>query len=707
MVQSFAILKVSVRLVLATFATVAIGVVLSTYATDAFAAKSSQSDRAYPREVERAEMLGQIDALQTQALQIDFSGAASPAEQNFLRLFKTKFWPVSAVMSTQNEKASLLYVMIDRALYNDEAEKKSWELEKDRLENEIDRLQTSDERRAVIRELAEASTGLDGDLPRMARQMLADQVYGFTAAELPLLNRLTEIMTAIQRIANDSPISRELARTARETDEIQKKFIRGDMNFEEAARALEALAPRSHSALGQYVATEARELLNEAAIIRTKLAAAKGFANWADFQLATKERLYKDGYRSVSDRVSFLRELLQSTKATHKAFLEQRAKEISGVPADLKADIFRLRSSQNILFAPPTDSLISEYFPVERIEETWRTTMIESGFTATAVDRIRLDSYPRPGKQSHAYMMNARSHQPNTFRIDARTLNTKIPRQLPKKWMPALIYIVQNMRTDGPSDYSTAFHEGGHGLDFSHRQDVLGFGQDSSYAETHSMTMERFFDDLPFLLSVAKTREGHALDREKAEAYLANVAANRLSSLRAQSLNALYDLELWNHAYKEGGEDFVSRSTRLSAELSKAYMFVDPTRVVNGVDGRFGRYSTSHFYSGQVRYIGYVYAEMAAEMTYVRLLDILEATTGRRSLLNQPSIAKLLTEGYYKTGFLKPFPLATEDFARKPFNAREAASSINAAVDSWVRSRRQAAMTSKISSCDGLFTSAM
>lgn len=660
-------------------------------------ATSEASDR-YPREEERAALLNAINLLQAQKLQINFVSQTSPQAVSFLSIFKNEFWPVSLKLGALDEKASLLYVGVDRALYNDAAEKKQWNDQVLQLESEMNGIRSSKEYQDLIKRMSEAAQGLEGELADFARKAYKHQLQSaFTEAELPFQNRLTELQQKIKTIANEAPVSKHLAESEREAIAIEKRRLNGEISFAEATSAIEALRARSGAALGQYVAQNARELLAEAAIIRTKLAQTKGFKNWAEYQTSANEHLYKSGYKTAADRIPFLRELLASTKSAHKAFLEQRAKEVPGVPQELIQDIFKLRPSQQSFFSLPTEALISEYFPVENVQEVWRQTMRQSGFSPTAVERINLDSYPRENKQTHAYMLTARSHQPETFIVDGRTMKVTVPRQLPNRWMPAMIYIVQNMRADGINAYSTGFHEGGHALDYSHRQDVLGKGQDSSYSETHSMTMELFFSDRDFLLSLGKTREGKSIPPEKVDEYIGNSGLNNLASLRGQSLNALFDLELWNHAYVEGGEDFVSRAARLNRELTKEYMFALNGQVVDGIDNAYRMFSTDHFYGGQVRYIGYIYAEMAAKMTYDRLLDILEETTGRRTLLNQPSLAKLLIDGYYKRGFGEPFPGATESFVRSKFDATAAARKFDQSIQLWISSRNA------IRTCESIF----
>lgn len=664
----------------------------------------AQPTGEYPRAEERAKMLAELER-PPQVLQIDFNSKVGSREQAFLEIFAREYWPIATKLEALSLRASILYVAIDRALYNDEAENKAWEATQVAAEKEADAINASEQKQEIVRRLARAAEGLTGDLPDLARQNAENQErFVFGEADLPLKNRLTEVEAAIQSIANNSPVARHLDHYSRRSIEIDRAFRRGELSFAQATGQIEAMAKKNYAAHGQYIATAARALLDEAAILRTELARRKGFKNWAEYQLSANARYFAPDLQSIASRTAFLDSLLTSTKEAHRAFLQQRIREIPGVPQAIRRDVAKIRRSQLSLLNLPTESIVAEYFPVGNVEAVWKEAMKASGFSPSVVDGYSLDSYPRRGKQTHAYMANVKSHQPTQFRIDARTMKVAVPRAVPGRWTPALIYVVQNFRADGLDSYVTAFHEGGHYLDYKHRRDALGFGQASSYSETHSTTMEHFFADPQFLLAVGRAKDGTAIPEVKVREYLANEAGNRLGSLRGQSVNALFDLQLWDHAYEPGGESFVDRSLRLQAELYERYMFSRQGVFLDGIDARYGRYSTDHFYGGQVRYIGYIFADVAAKLSYQRLLDVLEKTTGRRTLLNQPSLAKLLIDGYYKDGFALPFPLATERFTGQPFDPKAMAAAVNRSVEGWISSRPAAPSGGiRLASCQGLF----
>src|SRR5581483_2405682 len=108
----------------------------------------------------------------------------------------------------------------------------------------------------------------------------------------------------------------------------------------------------------------------------------------------------------------------------------------------------------------------------------------------------------------------------------------------------AIISIVQNYRDDGPEAMSTAFHEGGHFLDYSHRADLLGNGSATAYSETHSMMMETFLTDPEFLNATARARDGTAIPKELMQKFIANHRVNQLFEFRKITARALFDLLL-------------------------------------------------------------------------------------------------------------------------------------------------------------------
>nr|HPI41556.1 M3 family metallopeptidase [Pseudobdellovibrionaceae bacterium] len=445
---------------------------------------------------------------------------------------------------------------------------------------------------------------------------------------------------------------------------------------------LEKLKEHSMAAHGHFIATQSNRDLNEIAVLRTQLARSKGFKNWAEYQLASNKQHYMPGYQKPSERIEFLKSVLKLTYSTHEKFLHARLQEL-----DSSLRVENLSESQISLLNLPGAVFLKDYFPIENVNEFWQRTMAESGFSESSIKSIQFDNFPRAGKQTHAYMMSARGWKPRHFILDSTSdagLFLRTPdsrwRNNVNEWDPSLIYIVQNMRTNGIASFRTLFHEGGHGLDFSFREDHLSQGQDSSYTETHSKTMEMFFKDREFIERTAQKLNGEKPSSELIEAYFKNSRWNDFISFRYQISNALYDLELWNREYKSG-DDFVQSALDLDEKYQRKYFFGKTETLQGALNSSYGKFATGHFYGGQVRYIGYVFAQMAATMTYERLLDKFEELNGRRTLSEQSTLADELIKGYYTKGFLQPFPQATEVFTGKKFDALAISQSILAQVE--------------------------
>ncbi|MGE4232601.1 MAG: M3 family metallopeptidase [Bacteriovoracia bacterium] len=608
--------------------------------------------------------------------------SANPKTKKFIEQFQSKIWPRLQRFKELSVRASALMTALDRALYNNEDEKKLWMKSKDDSSNEFQKITTSKEWQNDVKKWAQLSKGLKGELAECARRMWEDIELGeFTEKEMPMLERLTAISTEISNISNTSPIVPKLAGTEKAINDTIKDFFDKKLEFDAAWKKIESYQKESRTAHGQDTATKARDLLHEAAVIRTKLAKSKKFKTWAQYVLAQQARHYSAQFKKPEDRIRFLEKLLKATKAPYIAFLKKRTNEIKG------ASFKDLRMSQLSLLTLEDETLIRPYFQKERIEDEWAKAMKESGFNPDKLKTIYLDGYPRENKYTHAYMNNASDHEPKTLEISAKTLNVTSPKD-ESKWNPAQIYIVQNYRDDGPNAWTTAFHEGGHALDYAHRKDLLGYGAAYGYVETHSMMMERFFDDIEYLTQIGKTKDGKRLSKDLAGKYVNHSKINELVKNRTQVAYALYDLLLWNHAYldsqKGTPDDFVGRANKIFGELIEEARQAKGA-VIDDIDWRMSAFATGHFYSGEVRYFGYIVADMAAELSAKALWEKLKKKTGRKTFYKQPSLANILIAGYYEKGFLEPFPKSVEKFTGKPFSPKDYTSSMVEAIEDYGR----------------------
>lgn len=635
----------------------------------------------YPRAEERAKVLELLKEVKARegTLEISDWDQRTEKEKAFLDHYRTQIFPFEIEYERLQSVAGILSVSIDRALYNDEAEKNAWIAEMDAAEIQASSKVAAEEYKVALKRSAELAAGLTGELPDEARKSYEyDQLKGFNETLMPLVEKLTRMSTIITQKSNLSKVTgNDLAVYQQGLEDLEKDFRAGRIGFADATRKIAELWSKGFHAKGEDLATTAREELNETARIRTELARAKGFSNWAEYVTASEKYTHERGFATAEERIAFLTRVLEETLPAQIRFRQWLKAQHPGIPSE------NIDNRNSFLLVPETDTMVTEYFPVENVNNFWHQTMLEMGFTPQSYENINLDSFPRENKQTHAYMANVVSMRPKQVRLVPGKLNFELPAP-GEAWSPAMIYIVQNARIDGMDAYSTVFHEGGHGLDYSHRLSVIGVGTAYGYTETASMTMERFFADREFLLAKGRTRDGRQIPAAVVDQFLENQAMLAAIGSRGQVFNALFDLLIWKEAYTSSSTPFVDRMMQIYDELQAKY-FPGPKVFPPDVRPGSRMLATSHFYSGEVRYFGYIVADMSAQMTADALWDFALETSGRRTFLNQPTLAKKLIEGQYQRGHSKKFPLSVEEFTGKKFRPESLIQTINGAVPDLVR----------------------
>ena len=636
----------------------------------------------YPTSGERQKILDAIESIEGEEIPLRFVGYEQRTEQEkaFLEFYKNNIYPVEMKSRRLSGIEGLLRVALDRALYENETEKQEWMEKRNELIREIEEESTSLKWKRAIRKWAQLSRGLRGRLAREAREAVRkDRLAGFSTRERPLLNRLVELETTIRQYSNESSVTGEdLSEYEKASSELEKQFRAREITLEQLKKRLQELWPKGRHAKGHDVLQRIAPLLNEVAIIRTRLAQSKGFENWAQYQLAPRKNTYGRGFRTVDDHIRFMEQVLsgtlESAKNFHQAVLANAGytqKDVQGVPLKF--------------FMPEDENLVRDYFIAEDVNNVWLQTMRESGFEDSELMRISLDSFPRTNKYTHAYMASVLDTIPKEIVLYTDILDFKVPVFGSQNYHPAAIFIVQNVIDNGYGQYETVFHEGGHALDYTYRRGVLEKIPSYAYTETNSTTMESFFDDLQFLLAKGKDRRGQSLDQKTAESFIVNKKLNKHYMDRNQHLNALFDLAIWNEPYLEGGPEFTERFLAIYEDLRNRYFPKGRAWVPEGVAIGSYKFSTSHFYSGSVRYHGYIYADMAAQEITEYLVRFLGLTTGRHSLYRQPSLARELIERLYERGFTRPFPLAIEEFTGKKFEPLKLIKRTNEALGRFAR----------------------
>lgn len=644
------------------------------------------------RQEEAAKMKALLDAgAPLSSIEFVDLESASAAEKAFVNFYAQQVFSFNQKTQELGFLAGWYNIALDRALYENEAQKAEWIKSKDEASQKVNALVYGDAWKKTVQDWAKLSEGLTGPLADHARSLWREMQRGsIDAAMIPTQDRVDELQTKIDLLANDSEFAGNLSSVAEAISKIRQQFDRGEISLNEGAALIEKERARGEQAQSQDVGEKGRDFLHEAAVLRTKLANSKDFETWSAFQVAVQSEPYSEPFLSVQGRIEFLEGLLAKTDPVLYKLLNYLADK-TGVKVE------DLRESHLVLLQPDIDSF-GQYFPLEQVDSLWAKAMLESGFTQANLDLISRDNGTRPGKYTHAYMSDLTHRQPKVFRVNAKKLSLELPASNSfDDWFPANIFIVQSLFSDSVADIRTQFHEGGHALHYTYEEKPLGESSAYGYVEIHSMTMENFLLDFDFLKANAKTRDGKRPTDEEIATYIRNAKIIDLIGFRQLVSRALFELKLWDYNYTADGENFVDRAVELWGQIISRGTGVHGTEN-HGVDstGR-GPLNAPHFRSGWVEYIGYVLAGISANMTTNTLLNRLEADTGRRSFYNQPSIAPRMIEAYYKTGFSQKFPKPVEAYTGEVFSVDSYAADFEKAVDELTTTKPAAGCDDHIS----------
>ena len=621
----------------------------------------------FDRVAEKNRML-QIETVdRTQTLNLVGLESADEKTKAFLEFYKNHIWPQEQTLKNLGIHMSIVNVMVDRALYDNEEESKKWIDDVVKTESEINEISNSAAWKAAIAEWARLAEGLTGELADHARKLGEDiKISAFSEDMIPTLNRVSELSAAIQNKANTVPAAALRESAEEKIIEASSRYLKGELNLSQATSAIQEAELNGDIKFGNELQAAAGDALNEAAVLRTNLARSKGFRSWAEYQNAVGKKAYAESLQSVENQIHFMEEILRLTRPAFDHFLSVRRTEMG-----LESHLPWTNAQIDFLTKLPDDALVAPYFPKEEGEGRWRQAMEESGYSPDLLNNIHLDSLPRANKMGHGgYMAPLTVLTAKTLSIDSSTLTVDTG----SDFYPAAIEIVQNLRSDGAEGHITAYHEGGHALHYSTENNPLGVGSAYGYVEVHSMTMEHFLTDISHITRTAKDRNGNAIPRDLAQEFIENYSINELLQLRMLATRSLFDLKLWNTEYlaaeqNNGYGSYVATSKRLYEQLFSEHMAYEaaPTPEYDWSAYSFVR---PHFRSAEVQYSGYVFALMASTLTAEALLDRLETATGKRSLDQQYSIASHLIP-FYERGFATPFPQSVENFTGKQFSVAD------------------------------------
>ncbi len=518
-----------------------------------------------------------------------------------------------------------------------------------------------------IREWARLAQGLQGDLPDVARMLDRDRELESYAPHLKMkLDEVHRLESEYEMALNAAPSNARLPEYTQARAEIRRRFKAGEISLDQARSELRAvlMLPMGYHRIGFEAAQAKGENLNRMAVLRSQLAKAKGFPNWSAYTLEVSGQGYTAEYRGVENQRRFLKNLIAALMPIYLQTLDARIREMGLERADLD-----IRLQDLGFFSPPGIEQLRAYFPDDKITDIWQEVLFESGYSPEVLSQILVDDKIRKGKNtSMAYMSGFFGPYDNDTIVDAETLS--FPPNPGPFQNPGFVYIMQTYVGGGLADLQTAFHEGGHGLERVLKNKTRATDEAYGYVEVPSMTSERYVSDPHVVFDKAVPVNGQRPTLEEVKTYITSLKRGKVLALIQMSQTALLDTELWAYDYSQPqAQTFLERIEQLTKEtdlLGKQFPDIETATPLF-----YHNVSTTHYTSGNVRQIGYVYAEIASIMMAEHFSDRLETLTGRRSWHKQPLLAGLFEKELYSEGWKLPFPKNIEKITGRPYDVSQ------------------------------------
>lgn len=645
MVQAF------LRLALVSFAAVTLTV----------QAQVQRYDKEKTREI--LLKLGQRTELDKLLLQGEYPKSTT---RPFLEFYVDKIYPRAEKINDIVMRYRTFQLLMDSASYRDQAEYEKFQQEWQKAAEDYNSFLTDKQYTAELKEWARLAEGLQGQLPDLARRSAHERdLESFSEDLKPKLDEVERLEKEYTLALKDAPSNGNLAELTRERVELRRAFKAGEITFAEAQERSNALSRKGGYHFVGFEAVQAKgENLNRIAVLRTELAKAKGFKTWADYMLELTGQGYEPAYRGPVQQRQFLRDYISALAPLQRQLIEERITELG--LADRRDT---LRNNHTLLLTLPDLDQLQPYFPPSNVTDMWEKTMLESGFRKDSLAQILVDDQLREGKnRTMAYMAGLVSPYTGYTTLNTETLNfVEIPKNSPD-WKPGFSYILQNY-LGSYRDYETAFHEGGHAL-----EKTLKFKQEASdeaygYVEVPSMTMERFMRDPLVVFNNATPLNGQRPTLNEVAELVENNEKNEIVSLLDMATQALFDTELWDYDYTQpGAQTYLQRVEALSEEVHQlANRFPHPD---SPVPSFYSWVATTHFTSGNVRNIGYTYAEIASRMMTQFISDEIEKQSGRRTWYMQPQLANIFADRFFSVGWKKLFPTNIEEITGRKFDPK-------------------------------------
>lgn len=588
---------------------------------------------------------------------------ATPEARAFMDYYLTVIRPREVKLSLLGYTYGAYNLLVDSGSYNDEAESQEFQAKMLAAADEWNQYSVDPAVTAELKEWARLSEGLTGDLADNARRAARErELEEFPEAMKPLLSEIDTLQQEFELALNNAPGNAALQEFSTARSEASRAFKAGEIDWAEATRRINEIYQKGgYERIGKEGVLAKGENLNRIAVIRSQLAKAKGFKTWAEYMTEMNGQGYEPAYRGPAQQREILKKLIAAARPRYQAIVNDRLLQLGIPSSELRYQYISLLSYNSFL-------QIRDHFPTADMTNMWEQTMLASGFKPETLSQILVDDEFRQGKnRTMAYMSGILDPYLDNVTINAVTLNVvQLPVDSPL-WRPGFQYILQSYKAPGVSDLETAFHEGGHALEGLLRFQQVSSPSSYGYVEIPSMTMEYFTRDPEVLYGLAKEVNGKKPDLAYIRELAEGAEKNGVFTIMALATDALYDTDIWDYDYAApGAQTFLQRAEQLDSEIAR--LAGDPADIAMPAATWYQRFATTHFTSGSVRYMGYVYAEIGSRMMADFIYDELERTTGRRTWNAQPGLADIFTKKFFQVGWKKLFPTNIEEITGRKFD---------------------------------------
>lgn len=592
-------------------------------------------------------------------------GEPNPAAAKFLNFFKDRILPRLNSIEHDVVQAKSLILLMDSGSAVNAEESNKWKAEYNTINDRLNELSVDRQWTEDLKTWAKLAEGLTGELADQARRVAKRRdLEQFPEVMKPKMDEADRIFTDYQDLLRTVPANRDLGNFREAMANIKIAFLKKEITFDEAHRRVGVLyATCGYAFVGYQAASQFGEQLTKMAKLRTELAKSKGFPTWSAYILAVNAEGYAPEYQSVEKQRQFLKDYVARLRPLKKKYDQMRLRAL-----EIPEGTHLTQQDRGLLQAPGLQ-MLQPYFPKETLTGIWEKTLLESGFSHDTLLQILVDDEFRDGKnRTGAYNMTVRFPDSTDMAIDASTLNFVKRGYDPATSYLGFTYILQSYPGGGLENLRTAFHEGGHATERMLKDKHLDLDEAYGTVEVPSLTMEYYLDDADFIFKNATPVNGEKPSLDEIRTYLRNSAQTDVLRDLTVASQGIFDIDLWDYDYtQEGAMSFLDRVKALEREYDQN---VDawPDIETATIPMFYHNVATSHFVSGNVRYIGYTFATIAASMMADYVSRELERETGRRSWDMQPALAEIFGTRIYKELWKKPFPQNVESITGRRFD---------------------------------------